>query len=197
MGTSAGLAAPAIPTAPKEYSAQYMNVAHNTQRVFFQAVTNALTTAAPHECHYSLTTQTNPVASTPNTAAFEVESLSTSTSLTQTYTKLATQVAGTYLVEFSTVTVNSGASGTVYLWLRKNGVDIADSVICATHSGSSAKLCLTTASLVKLGDLDYIQCMWASDSTNTSLTTVAASGSLPAVPSCKVKLEWVTHLDLR
>lgn len=92
--------------------------------------------------------------------------------------------AGVYLVAITVhADKTAGGDSIVYLWLRKNGADVANTLVTARVQGSNAEAVLSTNHVFALGAEDYVEAMWASDSANVILGATAATGFSPAGPS--------------
>jgi hypothetical protein len=87
----------------------------------------------------------------------------------------------------------AGGDSLMWLWLRKNGTDLANTAVTARVKGSDGEGTLTTGQTVVVGPADYIEAMWASDSTNVILSATAATGFSPAGPSAVLT---ITQVDL-
>lgn len=93
-------------------------------------------------------------------------------------------VAGAYLVSIVVqADKTSSGDGILYLWLRKNGTDVANTLVLARVRGAAAELTLGTNHIFALGAEDYVEAMWASDSADVILSATAATGFSPAGPS--------------
>lgn len=93
-------------------------------------------------------------------------------------------VAGVYLVSIVVqADKTSSGDGILYLWLRKNGTDVANTLALARVRGAAAELTLGTNQIFALGAEDYVEAMWASDSADVILSAAAATGFSPAGPS--------------
>jgi len=102
--------------------------------------------------------------------------------------------SGAHRMRFSGQAVNTGSSAAhTYVWLKKNGTDLADTArkvtLLKSSSGDSQQL-VDLEWIINPANGDYYTLHFASDSTNVSLEATAAgvpSGftntSIPAVPS--------------
>jgi hypothetical protein len=91
---------------------------------------------------------------------------------------------GIYNIQFSAQLVKSSASvGHVYIWLRINGVDQANSATQVSLSGSNAAFVAAWNFVYQFTSGDYFELMWSTDDTNCRIIAAAASGVVPAIPS--------------
>lgn len=109
-------------------------------------------------------------------------------------TRLTVSAAGLYMISVSNqyTSTNSSAQN-IQTWLRQNGTDIANSNSYTTIAQNGATSVFATTYLVSMQANDYLQVMWASDSTNVSINNIAATGYSPAAPSTIVT---VTQIQL-
>lgn len=90
--------------------------------------------------------------------------------------------AGTYNLQFSAQIDQGANSANVYLWLKKNGVNVADTAgkvtLQSNHSTIAAWNYISTLAIN-----DTLEIVAQSDANNTSIGYTAASGNIPAIPS--------------
>jgi hypothetical protein len=103
--------------------------------------------------------------------------------------KIVFDEAGEYLVMFS-AQISSTSSSTVkfYFWPRLNGTDAANNtIIYALHQNDATQVVSRGAKFdVSAGD--YLQVMWAVDSTSGYLDASAATAFSPAAPATTLHL---------
>jgi len=97
--------------------------------------------------------------------------------------------AGEYLLSF-TAQISSTSSSTVnfWFWPRKNGTDIASSTMKAALHQNSATIVVSRSALFTLQEDDYIEAMWAVDSTSGYLDNIVATAFAPATPSVTLSI---------
>jgi hypothetical protein len=93
-------------------------------------------------------------------------------------------VSGLYNYKFSIqfVSTNSAAKD-VWVWFRKNGVDIPDSATRITITGNGVYDVASWDISVSMNAEDYFQIMWAASDTSVSITAPPATAFCPAIPS--------------
>lgn len=99
-------------------------------------------------------------------------------------TKITATEAGKYVLSF-TAQIQSTSASTVNFrfWPRLNGVDVSGStMVCALHT-NGATLTVSRSAIFELAAADYIEAMWATDSTSGLLKAHAATAYAPASPS--------------
>ena len=136
---------------------------------------------------YDTTTQTN-VASTARSMSFNTTditngvSISGSTNPFNTYIK--TTNAGVYDIQFS-AQVDKTDSGTdeIWIWLRKNGSNLADTATSLQLVGNGAHYVAAWNWFVNSAANDYYQIMWYSPDANVRLHAESGFGVVPGIPS--------------
>lgn len=100
-------------------------------------------------------------------------------------TKITFSKDGTYNIQFSAQVKEENASATdVWVWFKKNGINIPNSTTRYTFKGSGNHDVIILNIVLKLHKGDYVEVAW-SNSTTTSLIYAAESSSptKPAIPS--------------
>lgn len=99
----------------------------------------------------------------------------------------------TYCVAFSAQLDNtSGGNHLAYIWLRVNGVDVANSASQVRLKGTDGELVAAWNFYVALKAGDYFQIMWAVSDTAVQVVAQAAAAPVPAIPSVIVTVEEVS-----
>jgi hypothetical protein len=119
-----------------------------------------------------------------------------STTITGTCkSKLQVDTAGTYNVQFSVQFVNTSASiHDTDIWMRKNGTDVPDSnsqfSIPNRHGAIDGHLIAALNLFVDLTANDYVELMWATTDTSTTIQYIGPQTSpvRPATPSAIVTI---------
>ena len=137
-----------------------------------------------------------------STGTYQVSASQTVASTTITGTcksKLKAQVAGLYNVQFSVQFVNTDANiHDTDIWMRKNGTDVPDSnsqfSIPNKHAGTDGHLIGALNLFIDLAADEYIELMWATADTSTTIQYIAAqTGPVrPATPSVIVTMDLVS-----
>jgi hypothetical protein len=92
--------------------------------------------------------------------------------------------ANVYNVQFSAqVDKTAGGVGLVWVWLRKNGVNVPDSAGQIRIQGNNAEILAAWNYIIELNAGDYIELMWEVDDTSVILLAEVASAIHPSVPS--------------
>ncbi len=90
--------------------------------------------------------------------------------------------SGTYNFQYSVQIDNGATSADVAVWLKKNGANVADTAtILTVASNHKDVLSLNLWDTATAGD--YYEIAYQSTTSNTSFSTIAASGNIPRSPS--------------
>ena len=82
------------------------------------------------------------------------------------------------------ITSTNSSQKAIWVWLRKNGTtDIPDSARVASITLNNGYLVVSLNEVFSVLAGEYIEIMYASDSTNISISTVAATAFAPAAPA--------------
>ena len=104
-------------------------------------------------------------------------------------TKIVFDEAGEYLIMFSAQLTSSSASTVrFYFWPRLNGVDAPDNTMVNSLHNNGATFVASRSAKFDVSAGDYLQVMWAVDSTSGSLDATAATAFAPAAPASTVHI---------
>lgn len=101
-------------------------------------------------------------------------------------------VANAGLYRFSAsfqITSGSASVKNVYLWYRKNGVDIPNSTLITSMDSGTAIRAPSRSLLVSLAANDYVEMMWAADDVNVTLDAIPATAFSPAAPAALLTVQ--------
>lgn len=108
--------------------------------------------------------------------------------------KIYTEKSGLYNFDFRLQVVSSNASSkNIYIWARKNGVDIPRSTTKLSFSGNGTELAPSWSFTSRMLDGDYFELMYAVDSIAVSIHAPAATTFCPDTPSATM---CVTQINL-
>ena len=137
----------------------------------------------------SITTDQTAVAI--NTAYALTYTLSSSDGITSgtPASRLVFEEAGEYMISFS-AQISSTSSSTVnfWFWPRVNGVDLAGSTMKNALHQNGATLVVSRSAILDLSAGDYLEAMWAVDSTSGFLDATAATAFAPAAPASTIAI---------
>jgi hypothetical protein len=141
--------------------------------------------------HYDGTVSTNQTAASTNTAytLTFTQDLSEGIANGTPASRLVVTEAGEYSVTYSMqMASTSAATVTMWFWTRINGTDISKSAMENTLHQNGSTLVVTKTAILQLSAGDYIEIMWATDSTSGYLEAVAATSFAPATPSATISM---------
>ena len=97
--------------------------------------------------------------------------------------------AGQYMVSFS-AQIASTSSSTVnfWFWPRVNGTDLTGSTMKNALHQNGATLVVSRSAILNLSAGDYLEAMWAVDSTSGFLDATAATAFSPAAPASTIAI---------
>jgi len=135
---------------------------------------------------FKKTTSVSPAAA--NTAyaiTFDTTEESNGVSIGSPASRIVVTEAGIY--NFSahfTVLSNNSSAKTTYFWFRKNGTDVSASTFLSTSDINGGHMASGRDDFFSLVAGDYIELMWAANSTNIELHASPATAFAPSGPSC-------------
>jgi hypothetical protein len=103
--------------------------------------------------------------------------------------RIVFEEGGQYLLSFS-AQINSSSSSTVdfYFWPRVNGSDVTGSTMKNSLHSNGASLVVSRSSIFTFSAGDYLEAMWATDSTSGSLQAFGATAFAPATPAATLSI---------
>ena len=141
--------------------------------------------------HYDGTISTDQTAASTNTAyaLTFTEDLAEGIINGTPASRLVVGEAGQYSVTYSMQMASTSASTVrMWFWVRLNGTDVPKSAMENTLHQNGSTLVVTKSAILQLSVGDYIEVMWATDSTSGYLEAVAATAFAPATPSATISI---------
>ena len=103
--------------------------------------------------------------------------------------RLVVDEAGYYQISFSAqISSTSGSSVKFYLWPRVNGVDVPGATMINTLHNNGASVVTGRTAAFEFDAGDYIEAMWAVNSTQGFLQAAAATAFAPAAPASTISI---------
>jgi hypothetical protein len=192
------ITAPNLPTAPVEYQQRYQDQFANILRLYFNTVSNNVNAPRPFASFYDTTTQTNPVADAMNlmklNSTFDSGN-GAQFSVQKDTNKIFIGEDGVYNIQFSAQLDKTGGGNTeVYIWIRVNGVNVANSASKVVIAGPNDEKIAAWNWMLLFKAGDYFELAWSSPSTGTVLLAEAATAVVPEIPSVIVTVQWVSNI---
>jgi hypothetical protein len=100
----------------------------------------------------------------------------------QNNSQIVTTQTGTYNIQFSAQCDAFGGADTIWIWFKKNGVNIADSASKLIMQNNTAAI-MTVNIFDNATAGDYYEIVWQNNGGTGILVADAATGNIPAVPS--------------
>ena len=103
--------------------------------------------------------------------------------------RIVFEEAGEYMISFS-AQISSTSSSTVnfWFWPRVNGTDVAGSTMKNALHQNGATLVVSRSVIFNFSAGDYLEAMWAVDSTSGFLDATAATAFAPAAPASTIAI---------
>ena len=134
---------------------------------------------------------TDQTAASANTAYALTYTSSTADGITNgtPASRLVFAEAGQYMVSFS-AQIASTSSSTVnfWFWPRVNGTDVTGSTMKNALHQNGSVLVVSRSAIFEFSAGDYLEAMWAVDSTSGFLDATAATAFAPAAPSSTIAI---------
>ncbi len=133
---------------------------------------------------YDTTTQTAAAINTAYAMTFNTTDLSVGVTRGSPTSRIYVDRPNVYNIQFSAqLDKTAGGVGLVWIWLRKNGVDVPNSASQVRIQGNNAETVAAWNFLLQMNAGDYFELMWEVDDTTVQILTEAASAVHPAIPS--------------
>jgi len=195
--------APALPIPKPGPLKQYLDDLNNILRLFFNLLANAVNNVfgeqggrfveSPNAKFFSTVDQTAAIVNTAYALQFENTYLGEAISITGT--QITPLYSGVYNFELSVeLTSGSGSSKELSFWVRRSGVDIANTGRTHVIAGSGRVDDFEYSFTMDLTAGQYLEIMWATDDTGVTIDYLAAASPRPAVPSTLLTVVFVSAL---
>jgi DNA-binding protein Fis len=133
--------------------------------------------------------QTAAVINTAYAVAFNSTSISNGVVIGSPTSRIVVPASGLYRVDVNMqIASTSSSSKNLWCWFRKNGVDIPNSARITTSDINNGFVSMTHDCTVSLGANEYIEVMYAADSTNIFLDATAPTAFAPGSPAAQVAI---------
>ena len=133
---------------------------------------------------YDTTDQTAAVINTAYGMTFNSTDLSAGVTIGTPTSRVYVDTHNVYNIQFSAQFVNTaGGTHNVWVWLRKNGTDVANSATTLRLQGNNAEEVAAWNFLLDMNAGDYFELMWEVSDLAVSLLADPASAVHPAIPS--------------
>jgi len=133
---------------------------------------------------YDTTTQTAAVINTAYAMTFNTTDLTFGVTIGTPTSRVYVDTQGVYNIQFSAQLDKTTAPvGLIYIWLRVNGTDVANSATQIRIQGNNAETVAAWNFLANLKAGDYFELMWSVDDITIQLLASGAVAPVPGIPS--------------
>lgn len=128
-------------------------------------------------------------ADTAYAITYDTPAMASGISLGTPASRIVFAEGGTYLLAFSAqITSTSSSTVEFRFWPRINGTDVTGSTIRANLHQNDASFVVSRSAIFNMSAGDYLEVMWATDSTSGFLEAAAATAYAPAAPSTSLSI---------
>lgn len=134
---------------------------------------------------FTKTTDQSPAAiNTEYLLTFNNTEISNGVTIGTPASRIVVPESGLYQFD-ATVQLTSGSSSAknIWVWMKKNGTALANSARIVTSDLNNGYIPIAISETISLAANDYVEMAFASDSTNVTVDTVAATAFAPAAPA--------------
>ena len=137
---------------------------------------------------FDTTTQTIVGVSTHQPVRLNTTDLSNQVSIANS-SHIVIANSGIYNIQFSLQVDKTTAAGAhIYIWLRKNGLNVPNSATELAVQGTLSEVVAAWNFVVQSESNDYYELMWSATDSHIRLKAVSANGVVPAIPSVIVSV---------
>jgi len=141
------------------------------------------------------TLQTAASINTAYAMTFNTTDSSNGVSIGSPSSRLVVANQGVYNVQFSAqLDETSGGTANIHIWLRKNGTNVPNTASTVSLQGTAARTVAAWNFIIQLEPTNYVELMWATDTTNARILAASATSVWPAIPSVICTITQVNNL---
>ena len=198
------VAPPALPFAPEDYARAHHDQHDNVLRLYFNRLSTIVNTIigrnggqyieVPYGLFFDIDDQVLTLANTATPIVYGQTYLSNGVSV-QNNSEIAVTIGGIYNFQFSAqLTSGNSSAKQVYVWLKRNNIDIGYSTHQYTISGSNVHEEINWNFNIDLQAGDFLELEWAANDVNVTLEATAATPPHPGIPSVVMAVNYVSPL---
>lgn len=133
---------------------------------------------------YDTTDQTAALANTAYAMTFNSTDITNGVYIGSPTSRVYVDTVNLYNIQFSAQLINTaGGAHNIWIWLRKNGTDVANSATTLRLQGNNTELVAAWNYLLSMNAGDYFELMWEVSDTSVSLFQDVATAIHPDIPS--------------
>ena len=198
--------APRLPTAPALYEQRYQDQFNDILRLFFNQIGNAMISVlgtnggvyieCPNGLFFNTADQAISMANTAYPVVYNQTYLDNAIALQSGSTsRIEVATGGIYNFQYSgQLESTNSSSKSVFLWIRRNGVDIGYSARAYTISGSGAYAPIAYTFDIDVQAGQYIELMVSASDTTVQLAAETSTSPHPGIPSSVMTVNFVAPL---
>ena len=197
---------PALPQGTEEYNRPYQDQLNNVHRLFYNRLTNIVNAVlgsnggqfidCPNGLFFNTADQTITLANTAYPVVYNQTYLSNAVALSTT-SRIEIAVDGIYNFQYSgQLESTNNSSKNVFLWIRRNGVDIGYSCRAYSISGSGAYAPIAYTFDIDMQAGQYLELIVSASDTTVQLAANTASSPHPGIPSSVMTVNFIAPLPV-
>lgn len=197
---------PALPLATNDYDRPYQDQLNNVHRLFYNRLTNAMNAMlgdaggqyldCPNGLFFNTADQTFAAINTAYPVVYNQTYLSSNVQLRSGSTsQIEVLIGGVYNFQYSGQVLSTISSAkTIYLWIKRNGVDIGYSTRARTVTSNNQYTPLSWTFNIDMQAGDYLELEASVTDTDLSLDSEAATSPHPGIPSSVMTVNFISPL---
>lgn len=197
---------PALPLATNDYDRPYQDQLNNVHRLFYNRLTNAMNAMlgdaggqyldCPNGLFFNTADQTFAATNTAYPVVYNQTYLSSNVQLRSGSTsQIEVLIGGVYNFQYSGQVLSTSSSAkTIYLWIKRNGVDIGYSTRARTVIANNQYTPLSWTFNIDMQAGDYLELEASVTDTDLSLDSEAATSPHPGIPSSVMTVNFISPL---
>ena len=198
--------APSLPLPDQSYNHTPQDQHNSSLRNFFLKLQSVLSNLLgpnggqfidrPNGLFFNTSDQTLVATNTAKPVEFTATYLNNAVKVNAgTDSRIYVSVSGIYNFQFSGQLVSGSSSAKqVYIWIKRNNINIGYSTHQYTLSGSGNHLNISWNFNIDMQAEDYLELEWAADDTGVTMEATAAAGAHPGIPSAVMAVSYVAPL---
>ena len=206
MGQLQKIAAPNLPLAQAEYGRQYQDQLNNILRLYFNLLDSSVNNVlcvnggqyvdCPNGLFFNTADQDITLANTAYPVVYNQTYLNNAVVLSTT-SRVEISVAGVYNFQYSgQIESTNNSSKNVFLWIRRNGIDIGYSSRAYSISGSGAYAPIAYTFNIDMQAGEYLEMVVSASDNTVRLAAETAASPHPGIPSSVLSVNFVAPLPV-
>ena len=200
------VAQPRLPSAPLDYVPQFHEQYSNVLRLFFEQLINGLSALigrnggqyieCPNGLFFNTGEQTFAAINTAYPVVYDQTYLSNAVALKSGSTsQIQVAIGGIYNFQYTGQIISGSANAkNIYLWIKRNGINIGYSTRANTVSANNEYLELQWAFNIDLQANDYLELEASVSDTDLHLHAETATSPHPGIPSSVMTVNYISPL---